>query len=80
MTRAIPVIVEKSPSGLNGYYVQVGTATEWMRAVSPALPIERALGLLTGASLTERFRVGMLLAAELRRVTRACVTAEVSHV
>lgn len=81
MTRAIPVIVEKSPGGLNGWAIQVGPHRERVTSPGSAWPVQRAVDLMADAraSVTERFRAGRLLASELRRRARVEVTAEVAR-
>ena len=79
MTRAIPVVVERSPGGGSAYHIQVNGRAKFIARTTQETALEFAalrLGLL-GAGPEERARVVGLLAAELGRLRRAEVTAEV---
>lgn len=79
MTRAVPVIVERSPGGGRGWCIRVDGKGRFLfcTAVEALEVAVRKLGLL-GADLTERVRVARLLSAELGRMRRAEITAEVT--
>jgi len=79
MTRAVSVIVERSPGGGSAYHVRVDGKAKFLMRTTEAIALEfaaRKLGLL-GAGPAERARVVALLLSELRRLRRAEVTAEI---
>jgi hypothetical protein len=80
MTRAIPVVIERSPSGGNGIHMQVGQVTKFRIPCSDfhALCWTREQLVAQGAEKAERGRVLRLIGKELLRKARAEVTAEVS--
>lgn len=77
-TRAVPVILERSPGGAHGWTIEVDGQGQFKCCTAThALGLAmRSLGLL-GAGHEERRRVSRLLASELDRKRRAEVTAEV---
>lgn len=79
MTRAVSVVIERSPGGGRGYLMQVGKAQGFRMACSEfrALTWVRDRLVEQGAEQSERGRVVRLVAAELKRKARAEVTAEV---
>lgn len=78
MTRAIPVTVERSPGGLRGWSLAVGPAALFTFAAEvTVLAWVTARLAERGASVEERWRVVRLVAAELKRMRRVEVLAEV---
>jgi hypothetical protein len=78
-TRAVSVVVERSPGGLRGWFVKVGQERKWASGGSEDRAITVAM-ILLGADIVERERVSTLIRSELRRKRRAEVTAEVANV
>jgi len=79
MSRAVPVVMEKSPGGGHGWMLSVGLVRDFkFCAPLDAMGwVSRMLGQL-GATEGERFQVCQLLASELERKRRAEVTAEIA--
>lgn len=82
MTRAVSVSIERSPSGGNGYLMQVGAARKFRIPCSDfhALCWTREQLVAQGAEKAERGRVLRLIGKELLNRRRVEITAEVSHV
>ncbi len=79
-TRAVPVVVERSPGGGGGFRLSVASNAEF-RFCSEFSAVSWVRDQLAemGANQMERGRVLRLILAELRRTKRAEVTAEVSR-
>lgn len=77
MTRAVSVVVERSPGGLRGWFVKVGNERKWAAGGSEDRAITVAM-IMLGADVAERVRMSSLIRSELRRMRRVEVTAEVS--
>ncbi len=78
MTRAISVVVERSPGGGSGWSLRVGGADRFLfGSAFVALGWVRQHMERIGATQEERARVLRLLVRELDRQRRAEVTAEV---
>jgi predicted secreted protein len=82
MTRAVYVIVERSPGGGMGWSMQVGAVHHFAMPCTEfrALDWTREQLVAQGAERSERGRVIRLLIRELDRKARAETVAEVAHV
>jgi hypothetical protein len=80
VTRAIPVVVQRSPGGGFGYHMQVGAATHFAIPCSDfhALVWTREQLVAQGAEKAERGRVLRLICKELLNRRRVELVAEVS--
>jgi hypothetical protein len=80
MTRAVSVIVERSPGGGMGWSMQVGAVRHFAMPCTEfrALDWTREQLVAQGAERSERGRVIRLLIRELDRKKRAETVAEVS--
>lgn len=77
-TRAIPVVVERSPGGGNGFFTRIGERGRFLFGTSTEALGWTVMGLRRlGASEDEASRVTRLLTRELGRARRAEITAEV---
>ncbi len=81
MTRAVAVIVERSPGGGSAFMMSVGDATHFAMPCSTfrALDWVRERLVERGAEVAERGRVLRLLIKELDRKRKAECVAEVSQ-
>ena len=79
VTRAVPVVVERSPGGGRGWWMQFGDTRHFAMPCTEFRALEwvRARLEASGAERTERGRVLRLLIRELDRKAKAEVTAEV---
>ncbi len=79
-TRAIPVVVERSPGGASGWWIKVGERAGIYMSCSELTALgklrEEMIALHMGRE--ERMRVERLVLRELDRKRSAEVTAEVS--
>ena len=81
MSRAVSVVVERSPGGLNGFHcVVAGLRTQLFGTDLRALAWVRDALMALGTPAEERVRVLGLVVKELAWKTKAEVTAEVSFV
>ncbi len=79
-TRAVSVVVEKSPGGLNGWWIRVGSFGRWLAGTPiEAMETARLQMMVEGIAAPERRRVLGLLIRELDRKRCATVTAEVAR-
>ena len=79
MTRAVQVVVERSPGGGRGFWMQVGDVRDFSMPCTEfrALDWVRERLEQSGADRSERGRVLRMLIRDLDRKRRAEVTAEV---
>ena len=79
MTRAVPVVVERSPGKGGGWFTRIGERGRFLFGTSVEAVGWTIIGLgRQGATAEEMARVARLLGSELQRMRRAEITAEVS--
>jgi len=74
-TRGIPLVVERSPGGLNGWNITAGPRKRFLVG-GEDLALEEAMRMVA-PGLEERIRVVELIRSELRRRLRVEVVVEV---